>query len=439
MRRRIVSLTVLSSLLCILLFAVPLALGASYYFRARERSDLQRIAYAVASAAADNVTSGARLAQLERPIGGVRVGLYGPDGRFISGVNEPRGAAAVRGALAGTAQQNTVGDEIVISVPVIDQDTVTGAVLATRSVSATRWQIGLSWVALVVLAALGLAAAGILARRQASRLARPLEQLSLAAERVGEGDFTAQAVPVGIAEIDSVNQSMERAAARLRMLLARERALAGDASHQLRTPLTGLRLVLERAAATPHDNAAAIAEAQHIIERLELTVTDMLHLVRGAPRPDEPLSIPDLVAHVEQRWQSTFAGPGRTLSVRVEGDLPPAFLRPDAARQILNVLIDNAGVHGQGTASVVVRDALGSLAIDVSQDGPPLTVAAQSLFAERVGAGSRIGLPLARAIAETAAARLIVTATDPPTFTLLIPPRPDGAPVPSAPVVGATG
>jgi signal transduction histidine kinase len=428
MRRRIVSLTVLSSLLCIALFAIPLGFGASFYFLAREKGDLQRIAYGVASAASDNLTSGAQLGALERRTGGVRVGLYGPDGALISGTGDARGAALVRSALAGTTTDTTLGGRIAVSVPVIDNDTVKGAVLATRSLSATHWQVGLSWAGLAALATLAVGAAWALAHRQAGRLARPIEQLSLAAERLGEGDFAAQAEPVGIAEIDSVNRSMARTSVRLRLLVERERALARDASHQIRTPLTGLRLLLERAAGNPGRNDAELVEAQQIIERLELTVTDMLQLVRGAPRTDRPLAIDDLVAHVRQRWAGTFGAQGRPLTVQVDPQLPPAYLRPDAARQILNVLIDNAGVHGVGAASVVIRDALGSLAIDVSQTGPPLTVPAQSLFVERTGTGSGIGLPLARAIAETAAARLILSATDPPTFTLLIPPRVDDPP-----------
>jgi signal transduction histidine kinase len=421
-RRRIISLAVLSTLLCSALFAVPLGLVAAYYLQSRDRAELQRIAYGVASAAADNLTSGARLAAIERRTGGVSVGLYGPGDVLISGAANPAGAPLVRAALAGTPSDGVVHDRLAVSVPIIDRDAVVGAVLASRPRSALRWQIGLSWAGLAALAAAALAGSWALSRHQAGRLARPVEQLSLAAERLGDGDFSSTAAAIGIPEIDSVNRSLDQAASRLRSLLERERALGSDASHQIRTPLAGLRLLLERAAQSPQDSAAPIAAAQDIIQRLELTVTDMLQLVRGTPRAREPLVVAELVEHVVQRWQSTFGAHGRLLSVQVEPDLPDGYLPAGAARQILNVLVDNAGVHGQGGVTLLVRDAVGSLAIDVAQDGPPLAVTVQSLFTEPTGTSSGIGLPLARAIAEAAGARLILTSADPPTFTVLIPP-----------------
>src|SRR5207302_473593 len=109
-------------------------------------------------------------------------------------------------------------------------------VLATAGLTAERTLIGLTWAAM---AALAIAAGGItwlLAHRQGVRLARPLEQSSSAAARLGAGDFSLHANHVGISEIDSLNSSLQRTAVELKTLIERERAFSMHASHQLRTP-----------------------------------------------------------------------------------------------------------------------------------------------------------------------------------------------------------
>ncbi|MEO6703351.1 MAG: HAMP domain-containing sensor histidine kinase [Jatrophihabitantaceae bacterium] len=425
MRRRIVIATTLSSLLCIALFAIPLAVAASFYFHSRARSELERIGFAVASASADNISSGSQVAARIRHSEDITVGLYDDSGRLISGVGDPAAAGIVAQALQGGEGGRTSGSvagRLTVSVPVIEKDAVTGAVLASQPLARVQQQILLAWSVLAALAIASLAAAWLLARQQARRLADPIEHLSEAAQRLGQGRFDLAAASSGIAEIDSVNQSLQRTAQRLGLLLERERTLARDASHQIRTPLTGLRLLLERAAEDPARSAAQLHSALGTVERLESTVTDMLQLVRDQPSEHPLLDAAMVLVHVQQRWDSTFAATGRLLLVQADDELPDVRFPAGAARQIINILLDNAGIHGLGTVTVTIRDSLGSLAIDVSQQGPPLRTPVQQLFAEAPNAGSGIGLPMARRIAQSAAARLILGSADPPTFTLLIPP-----------------
>jgi signal transduction histidine kinase len=223
-----------------------------------------------------------------------------------------------------------------------------------------------------------------------------------------------------------VAQSLNSTADRLGGLVTRERAFSADASHQLRTPLTGLRLGLEMALEKPNGDLRpdVLAAIEHA-DRLERIVDDLLDLARDVPPPNEPLDVAGLLAELRADRLPTLTATGRSLLVVVEGDIPRSAASASAVRQILSVLLDNATVHGAGQITVTARNAGGALAIDVADEGPGTAVSEQLLFARRSGAaaGHGIGLPLARSLAEAEGGRLRLTRPAPPVFTLLLPAR----------------
>jgi signal transduction histidine kinase len=424
MRRRIVGLTVLASLLSLCLFGIPLALGASYYFASSAHAEVERLAYGVASASSDNLALGNQLATLQHPGADIRVGLYGPRATLVSGQGSAADEPLIRRALTGRAASGELAGRWAVAVPVRDTSRVTGAVLATAGQTHTRTLIALTWIGMTALVAAALTVSWLVARRQVARLVAPLERLSGAAERLGAGDFGQYAQPVGVAEIDSLNASLTDTDIRLSSLIERERSFAANASHQLRTPLTGLRLALETALAQSRDPRPAMKQALVSIDRLDATVTDMLH-VKHRTSASEPLPLSQLLDAVQGRWNS-FHLTDRRLTLQVADPLPIATLSLSGARQILNVMLDNAARHGTGTVTVTVRAADRALAIDVSQDGPPITRQASELFADNSekGTGTGMGLALARRLAHDEGARLVLSNCDPPTFTLHIPSEP---------------
>ena len=405
MRRRITRLTAAVACLAVALFAVPLTVVAFAYQLAGERAELERAAdvAAITAAAQDGA---------DRPITtlvgagrdpSAQLALYDASGRRVLGEG-PATADAVVQAAADTAAEATdallsghADDELVVAVPVTG-----GSASMTVRAATSRWEVyrhvAVIGIGMVALALLALAVAWIFAVRITRRLARPMEELSQAARRLGEGDFTARGPISGIPEIDAVGASLAETADRLGQVLARERAFSSDASHQLRTPLAGLRLGIETALESGDTDArTALRAALAAADRLQVTVEDLLALARDTHEAAEPLDVDRLLTDVDVVLSHPSDTQRRMIIVR-DPDAPRTTASSAAAHQIVSVLLDNARVHGRGRVTLRVRDARGALAIDVSDEGQPVTTPDTDLFQRRSprASGHGIGLALAR-------------------------------------------
>lgn len=427
MRTRIVTLAVLTSVLAIGLFGLPLALGIAQYAMLDEQSKLVRVADAAAIAVSPELHDGDVPSEIPAARDNTALAVYDRQGDRVTGVG-PTGDALVRQALSGATATGMDGPDLVVAVAVTHESDVIGAVRAASPRAVVYAQVRIAWLAMGALGLLAVGLVWLLARRQARRLARPLEELSGTARRLGDGDFSVRNDPVAIPEIDAVGRALNRTASRLDEMLARERAFSADASHQLRTPLTGLRLRLEAALEHPdqdtHRARRAITDAIADVDRLDRTITELLALARDTRHAKSaPLDLPALLAEIEQGWRDRLAAAHRELCITVDPSAPESTASTAAVRQVLTVLLGNAATHGSGTVTVAVRDAADALAVDVSDEGAGITTPESELFTRRSdrAAGHGIGLALARSLAEAEGGRLTLTRPSPPTFTLLMP------------------
>ncbi|KAA9160242.1 HAMP domain-containing histidine kinase [Amycolatopsis acidicola] len=415
MRKRIVALTIAAAVLAISLFGLPLAAGVAKYFVDDQWADLERAADSAALQIADTLADNPGSLQLPGTHDHIDLAVYAPDGRLLAG-NGPATADQIVGeALSGKPAQDDL--DLAYAIPVTDGGALVGVVRTATSNLALYSRIGLAWLVMLGLAVAALALTWLVSRWLAARLARPLEELSATARRLGEGDFTVRAGRVGVPEIDSVATSLDTTAERIGDTLGRERAFSANASHQLRTPLAGLRLQLESVLDVPEADARGVVQdAVETVDRLERTVDDLLTLARGRPRASEPADLTALLTEVEQDWRGLLAAEGRELRV-VREDPPAPWASEEAIRQILVVLLDNALRHGQGAVEVVARDFSGVLAVDVGDQGS-VNEDGMALFARR---GNGIGLALARSLAEAEGGRLSLARPSPTKFTLHLP------------------
>jgi signal transduction histidine kinase len=422
-RRRITLLAVLASSLAVLLFAVPLAIAVARYLASDERNELQRsAATAAAGVSGDlNSTGVSGRAGLEA---GAQLTVYGPSGTRISGPGPVTAPALVRAALAGRAGTGTGRGRLIAAAPVSDGDTVIGAVTVTTTIGQLYTRIGIAWTEMVAVALAAIAVTAIAAGRYGRGLSTPLEQLADTAQRLGDGQRGTLAAPSRIPELDTVARALNDSAGRLHTTIDRERQFTADASHQLRTPLAGLRLELETALLDETaDNRAAIGRALAATDHLQDTIEALLSIGRDLPGTS-CIHLDDTLTRLRARWTGPLAASNRPLHTDTSA-LEHNLVRcaPGALDQILDVLLDNAARHGSGAVTVTARPTSGSLAIDVSNAGPAIDTPSHELFRRRTEhcTGHGIGLALARSLAEADGGRLTLTSPHPPTFTLLLP------------------
>jgi signal transduction histidine kinase len=342
----------------------------------------------------------------------------GPAGRDFA--SRPEIAAALRGERAtGTRRSNTLDTDLLyVAVPVSSGEDVHGAVRLTMDKGQTnalvrRYWFGLAGVALVVLVAI----TGI-GWALARTVTRPLRRLDAAAARFATGDLTPSPPdPSAPAEIAVLGETMNTMARRLDRLLSEQREFVADASHQLRTPLTALRLRLENlqnAADDPQDQeelGAALDETA----RLGSLVEGLLRLARAEEAGETAIvDLAGLAADRVDTWSAMADAAGVALELEAPGGKVDAVAVIGGGEQILDNLIDNAvGVSPEGTR-VLVRVTRGRVTheLSVEDQGPGLSdeLKARALDrfwrADRSLPGTGLGLPIAAALARASGGSL---------------------------------
>ena len=324
MSLRVWQLAAFAYVLVLMLVAleVPLGLNLARRVDAEVKAEAAGQAQLVAASAAGRLDRGAEVARLARTaaraVGG-RVIVVDARGQLVadsagSGLSSasyagrPEIAEALRGGLSqGTRFSESLDQELLFTaVPILDGGRRTGAVRITQSVEAVRSEVRRAALALAGLGAaalvLGLGVAWLLA----GFLTRPLRALTGAARRVEAGDLEARAEESGAREHREVAHAFNDMTERLGRSLVAQRDFVANAAHQLRTPLTGLRLRLEAAGLKADDPGVRrdLAAGEREVERLSRTVSDLLTLARDGQgaRPTSPLGLRAAAEDALERW-----------------------------------------------------------------------------------------------------------------------------------------
>lgn len=408
MRRRLLRSTLAIALVAVIVLGLPLGIVGTALLHQRADMRLERRADAVAL----------RIARAEAAGHPLRTSLVAdllPSDQAVQATIDQRRITL-----------GTVPTGNVVRVTSGDGGPLRATLIAPADVRGD--DVGTIWVAIAGLVLAALTAAVALALVQARRLAAPLEELAGRVERVGEPTYDDRPVSGGLPEVDRVQRALNDADARLGDLIRREREFTANASHQLRTPLTGLRMRIEELHALA-DSPAMIGEADAALAQVDRLVTTIEHLETVARHRDDepaPLDLGRLVTdHVHAgHWATRYAEAGRPLAVRADDGLV-GRADPESVRQILDVLLENALLHGAGATTIAAIGETGFVRIRVRDEGTLEADRARVIFARGVGHGSGIGLAVARELARRDGGDLLLAGMAPTTFEAILPARAD--------------
>ncbi len=414
-------------ILAVVSLGVPLALTLRDRVNAEVHSQAMSQADVVAATSADLLRpldkAGLQvLSQASAATTRGRVLIVGPNGRVladsggsstlgVSYASRPEIAAALQGhRVQDQRASRTLGESILATaVPVLRFGRPVGAVRITQSVAAVQRSVRRTVVELALVAGavllLGLMA-GVLIARQ---VAQPLGRLERAARRLADGDLAATAPVEGSIEQRSLSRSFNEMAARLGRVIGAQREFVADASHQLRTPLTALRLRLEeaRASSTSAEVSEQLDAGAAEVDRLAAIVEELLLLSRAEERdvPAEPVDLHEASARAIARWQVRAQAEGVALTAAQSAPIAARGASSDVDR-VLDVLLENALLYGRAGGEIELAAGAGWL--EVRDRGPGLAPGEEERVFERfhrggagrsASGGSGLGLSIARALA----------------------------------------
>ncbi len=409
MRRRIVGLVVVLTAAALLLLSIPLAFEARSRIRSDERSKLARFAAITASDISIEGTIGRDPIELPQANpGDPQLGVYSAAGQRLVGVGPTQLDSALTSVQAGRVREVTTSSELVVAVPIAVDEEVRVVVRAAQSNAIVRRALRTSLLRIAVAAFLALTAATGAAIALSNRLLSPLRALHAMAQGIGTTDLH-PGPSSGVAELDAIGRALHVSATRVDTSLARERAFSADVSHQLRTPLTGLRLALENEIDHPRaDRNAALNDALLDVDRLEATVESLLSLARDVGVHTMTIDCRPIIADRIAGTRGLFDAQHR--AVRFDESKPIAIrANPSAVAEIIDVLLSNALHHARGTVRVDVDRLADNVVIGVDDDGPGLANP-DTAFRRRdaSAAGTGIGLALGRRLAQAEGGDLVL-------------------------------
>ncbi|SCL23920.1 Signal transduction histidine kinase [Micromonospora rhizosphaerae] len=443
MRRRLVVSYLLLMVLVLMALETPLAATLATRETDRVRADRLADATRFASLAGPALRGGV-VGPLDSELGaydelyGIGAAVVDRDRRTVTASVSWEAGPGTESALAtALAGQQSSGPEsvwpwtdgpVVVAVPINDGGEVLGAVITATPPDAVRRTVTTWWLLLAALGLIAVLACISTAFGLAGWVLRPVTELDSVTHEIAEGDRRARVRPrLGPPELRRLAASFNNMADVVSDVMDRQRAFVAHASHQLRNPLTALRLRVEELgpSLTDPDGRTEHRLALEETDRLAMVLDALLTLARAEREENQRITVdaPAVAASRVTAWQPLARH--RSVTLRLAAVDAPAYARtvPTAIDQALDALIDNAvkfsGAGGEVT--VTVRSADGGTAVEVRDTGPGMTPSQLDQATERFWRapdvqnvdGAGLGLTIVAVLVDASDGRLTMRPGEP--------------------------
>ncbi len=259
-----------------------------------------------------------------------------------------------------------------------------------------------AWTIIVAIGALVVLIAVLLADRLGQAIVTPMVELLSVTRRLQSGELNARVKPAGPPEVEEVGVAVNELAERIGDLLAAEREAAADLSHQLRTPLTVLRLDAE-GLESPVDRVRIASD----IDQLEKVVTQVIEESRdGGRRGSHPVrgraDLGQAVRHRLKFWSVLAEDQGRQVSSDIPHGSQPIGVSVAELDVCLDALLNNVFTHTPSGTSfgVEILPSPNGWLLVVEDSGPGLPGNSLPSRGTTSGSGTGLGLDIVRRTAE---------------------------------------
>lgn len=400
MNRQLIRSYILLVAVAILLFTVPVAFTLTKQLRDDTELSVLREARTMAlllggndRISCDALEKVAKAYSDETP-GDVQVT---PTGGCTPNIPRPAANAALNRAVEQNRSTTDWGSDFIwgkrleVTVPAQGRAAVR-VVYSTSHLTHRLWTI---WGFRAGLAVAVLGVAALIGAVAARRITAPLRELNDMASKFSDGDLTARSPVTGPPETQTLARTLNQGAERLDTLVASQRIFVADASHQLRTPLTALRLSLDNIADGVDDEFVRedVEQATAEVVRMSRLVNGLLVLARAEAKVTaaEPLPLTDIVEERLSVWRPAADERGVTIALRGSGvdGRPSVLASPGHLDQVLDNVLSNAlEVSPDGSTITVRVEAKGAeVVLSVLDQGPGMTDAEKSRAFDRFWRG----------------------------------------------------
>ncbi|MEH0545791.1 HAMP domain-containing sensor histidine kinase [Streptomyces sp. B21-105] len=400
MNRQLIRSYILLVAVAILLFTVPVAFTLTKQLRDDTELSVMREANTMALLLGNgDPISCKALAEVAEAYGVKTPGdvQVTPTGACAPDLPAPGPGAALTRAVRENEPTTDWGSDFIwgryltVTVPAQGEAAVR-IVYSTSDMTRRLWTI---WGFRAGLAVLVLGAAAAVGAYAAGRITAPLRALNDMASRFSDGDLTARSPVTGPPETQTLARTLNQGAERLDTLVAAQRIFVADASHQLRTPLTALRLSLDNIADGVDDEFVRedVEQATAEVVRMSRLVNGLLVLARAEAKVTaaEPLSLKDIVAERLTVWRPAADERGVTIALRGSGvdGRPSVLASPGHLDQVLDNVLSNALEVSPDGGRITVRleSGAGDVVMSVADEGPGMSDAEKSRAFDRFWRG----------------------------------------------------